>query len=73
MMSVLCVQTLCAMLEMEVIENQDMKMQMITTLQTTSEGKRMYAQLCDRQIALRELVGHSTQQLTFSFSFIIKL
>lgn len=44
------------MLEMEVIENQDMKMQMITTLQTTAEGKRMYAELCDRQIALRELV-----------------
>ncbi|XP_076449363.1 C-Maf-inducing protein-like [Babylonia areolata] len=48
-------ETVCAMLEMEVIESQDMKMQMITTLQTTGDGKRMYAQLCDRQIALREL------------------
>lgn len=44
------------MLEMEVIENQDLKMQMITTMQSTCEGKRMYADLCNRQIALRELV-----------------
>ncbi|PVD20391.1 hypothetical protein C0Q70_18545 [Pomacea canaliculata] len=43
------------MLEMEVIDNQDLKMQMITTLQSTCEGKRMYTDLCNRQIALREL------------------
>ncbi|KAK7114811.1 C-Maf-inducing protein-like [Littorina saxatilis] len=53
--NVAAMETLCAMLEMEVIESQDMKMQMITTLQTTGDGKRMYAELCDRQIALREL------------------
>ncbi|XP_076470132.1 C-Maf-inducing protein-like isoform X2 [Babylonia areolata] len=53
--NVAAMETLCAMLEMEVIESQDMKMQMITTLQSTTEGKRMYAGLCDRQIALREL------------------
>ena len=62
------------MLEMEVIENQDMKMQMITTLQTTAEGKRMYAELCDRQIALRELVKpfffcFSSLSLSLSLSF----
>lgn len=44
------------MLEMDVVENNDMKMQIVTTLQSTSTGKRLYAQLCDRQIALRELV-----------------
>ena len=62
-------QTLCAMLEMEVIENQDMKMQMITTLQTTADGKRMYAELCDRQIALRELV----KPFLFSFGSIVSV
>ncbi|KAL8560901.1 hypothetical protein ACOMHN_059085 [Nucella lapillus] len=53
--NVAAMETLCAMLEMEVIDSQDMKMQMITTLQTTAEGKHMYAELCDRQIALKEL------------------
>jgi hypothetical protein len=30
---------------------------MITSLQSTSPGRRYYAGLCDRQIALRELVS----------------
>ncbi|XP_025115015.1 C-Maf-inducing protein-like isoform X2 [Pomacea canaliculata] len=55
--NVAAMETLCAMLEMEVIDNQDLKMQMITTLQSTCEGKRMYTDLCNRQIALRELKG----------------
>uniref|UniRef100_A0A2C9LNR4 C-Maf-inducing protein n=1 Tax=Biomphalaria glabrata TaxID=6526 RepID=A0A2C9LNR4_BIOGL len=50
-----CCQVLCAMLELEVVEGHDMKMQMITTLQSTCEGKRMYAQLCERQIAIKEM------------------
>ncbi len=45
------------MLEFEIIEGSDLKMQIITTLQSTTAGKRMYAQLCERQIALRELVS----------------
>jgi len=48
-------EVLCGLLEYEIIEGSDLKMQVITTLQSTSAGKRMYAQLCDRQIALREL------------------
>ncbi len=44
------------MLEYEIIESSDLKMQIITTLQSTSQGKRMYAELCERQIQLRELV-----------------
>lgn len=48
---------LCAMLECDVVENNDLKMQMVTTLQSTQTGKRMYAELCERQIALRELVS----------------
>ena len=50
------IQVLCAMLEYEILENADLKMQIITTLQSTSQGKGMYAQLCERQIQLRELV-----------------
>uniref|UniRef100_A0A914W6B5 C-Maf-inducing protein n=1 Tax=Plectus sambesii TaxID=2011161 RepID=A0A914W6B5_9BILA len=48
-------QALCFMLELEVVEGEDLKMQMITSLQSTSPGRRYYAGLCDRQIALREL------------------
>ncbi|XP_064610749.1 LOW QUALITY PROTEIN: C-Maf-inducing protein-like [Liolophura sinensis] len=48
-------EVLCAMLELEVIDSNDCKMQMVTTLQSTSQGKKMYAALCERQIALREL------------------
>ncbi|KAK2149680.1 hypothetical protein LSH36_442g03107 [Paralvinella palmiformis] len=46
---------LCAVLEYEILDNADLKMQIITTLQSTSQGKSMYAQLCERQIQLREL------------------
>jgi hypothetical protein len=46
------------MLELEVVENEDLKLQMVTTLQSTCKGKRMYTELCERQIALRELVSH---------------
>ncbi len=45
------------MLEFDIIESSDVKMQIITTLQTTPEGKQMYTQLCNFQIALRELVS----------------
>lgn len=48
-------EVLCAMLELDVVDNNDLKMQMVTTLQSTSAGKRMYAELCERQIALGEL------------------
>lgn len=49
------IQALCMMLEFEVVEGEDMKIQMTTTLQSTTAGKKHYVQLCDRQIALREL------------------
>lgn len=50
-------QALCAVLEYEICDSSDLKMQIITTLQSTSRGKRMYADLCERQIQLRELVS----------------
>ena len=56
---------LCALLEFEIIESSDLKMQIITTLQSTTVGKRMYAQLCERQIALRELVSDDFLTITF--------
>ena len=62
--SIFCRQVLCAMLEFEIIESSDMKMQIITTLQSTPAGKRMYAQLCERQIQLRELVRAGRRSMT---------
>jgi hypothetical protein len=57
MMLLLLLQALCAVLEYEICDSSDPKMQIITTLQSTSRGKRMYAELCERQIQLRELVS----------------
>jgi hypothetical protein len=51
-----CMQALCLMLEMEVVDDADLKLQMITALQSTPPGRQCYASLCDRQSALRELV-----------------
>ena len=56
------------MLEYEVIDSSDMKMQIITTLQSTSQGKHMYTELCERQIALRELVGTPPPALLAAYS-----
>lgn len=53
--NIAAMEVLCAMLETDVVENNDLKMQMVTTLQSTMSGKRLYADLCERQIALREL------------------
>ncbi|RWS08653.1 C-Maf-inducing protein-like protein, partial [Dinothrombium tinctorium] len=50
-----CQQTLCAMLELDVVENNDIKLQIITTLQSTSTGRSHYAALCQRQLHLKEL------------------
>lgn len=47
--------TLCSMLELEVVENKDYQMQIITTLQSTPSGKQQYTVLCQRQMHLREL------------------
>ncbi|XP_014679900.1 PREDICTED: C-Maf-inducing protein-like [Priapulus caudatus] len=49
------IEALCAMLELEVVENSDTKLQIVTTLQSTTCGKKQYSALCERQIALREL------------------
>jgi hypothetical protein len=43
------------MLDLDAIDNHDSKLQLISTLQSTSTGMKMYAKVCQRQIALREL------------------
>ncbi|XP_042894636.1 C-Maf-inducing protein [Parasteatoda tepidariorum] len=50
-----CQKTLCALLEMNVVDNKDLQLQIITTLQSTSIGKRHYATLCEKQMHLRQL------------------
>ncbi|KAK9392833.1 hypothetical protein NXF25_016922 [Crotalus adamanteus] len=46
---------LCLMLEYNIIENKDTQLQIISTLESTEVGKKMYEQLCDRQRELKEL------------------
>ncbi|KAK7082076.1 hypothetical protein SK128_001619 [Halocaridina rubra] len=43
------------MLEWNLIEGSDQSLQVVTTLQSTTSGKRRYQALCDRQLHLREL------------------
>lgn len=50
-----CQKTLCWMLELNVIESKDMQLQVTTTLQSTPSGKCHYADLCQRQLHLKEL------------------
>lgn len=45
------------MLEYNIIDNNDTQLQIISTLESTGVGKRMYEQLCDRQRELKELVS----------------
>lgn len=58
---------LCSMLELEVIENKDCQMQIITTLQSTPSGKQQYTALCQRQMHLRELVSVFIHLFIFLF------
>lgn len=51
------VEILCLMLEYNIIDNNDTQLQIISTLESTGVGKRMYEQLCDRQRELKELVS----------------
>ncbi|KAG7281509.1 hypothetical protein CRUP_007543 [Coryphaenoides rupestris] len=49
------VEILCLMLEYNIMENKDAQLQIISTLESTQTGRRMYEQLCDRQRELKEL------------------
>ena len=52
-----CQLILCDVLEMELVDNIDMQQQIITTLQTTKNGKQQYEILCQKQLHLKELVS----------------
>ena len=43
------------MLDLDAIDNRDNKLQVISTLQSTQTGTKMYSKVCERQIQLREL------------------
>ncbi|CAF2818790.1 unnamed protein product [Rotaria sp. Silwood2] len=47
--------TLCAMLDLDAVENHDNKLQLISTLESTPSGLKMYAKACERQRALERL------------------
>ncbi|ESN93743.1 hypothetical protein HELRODRAFT_88288, partial [Helobdella robusta] len=49
------IEALCLVLEFEICEKEDNKLQTIATLQNTSVGKKMYNELCQRQIQLQEI------------------
>ncbi|XP_044289915.1 C-Maf-inducing protein isoform X2 [Varanus komodoensis] len=49
------VEILCLMLEYNIIDNKDTQLQIISTLESTDVGKKMYEHLCDRQRELKEL------------------
>jgi len=54
------------MLEYNIIENKDTQLQIISTLESTQVGLRMYEQLCDRQRELKELVSSQVNTEIFS-------
>ncbi|CAF3871585.1 unnamed protein product, partial [Rotaria sp. Silwood1] len=47
--------TLCAMLDLDAVENHDNKLQLISTLESMPSGLKMYAKVCERQRALQAL------------------
>lgn len=57
------------MLEYNIIENKDTQLQIISTLESTQVGFRMYEQLCDRQRELKELVSPPQAVLSVPFYF----
>ena len=50
------IEVLCAMLELEVVENRDTKMQIITTLQSTGKGRQLYEKVTEKTTQLKEMV-----------------
>lgn len=56
------------MLEYNIIDNNDTQLQIISTLESTDVGKRMYEQLCDRQRELKELVCCPARNIVIAHS-----
>ena len=73
---ILGLQVLCAVLEFELSGNADLKMQIVTTLQSTSPGRKAYEDLSDRMTLLHELVGFihlSTIMLIFKLIVVVQI
>lgn len=49
------IETLCAMLDLNGVENADNKLQIVSALQSTELGLKQYAKVCERQMQLKEL------------------
>ncbi|CAF2135926.1 unnamed protein product [Rotaria magnacalcarata] len=47
--------TLCAMLDVDAVENHDNKLKLISILKSTSNGSNMYADTCARQRVLKQI------------------
>ncbi|CAF3895085.1 unnamed protein product [Rotaria magnacalcarata] len=47
--------TLCAMLDLDAVENHDNKLKLISILKSTSNGSNMYADACARQRVLKQI------------------
>lgn len=56
-------QVLCAVLEFDICSNPDLKLQIVTTLQSTAVGRKAYGELSDRLTLLRELVCISSRRV----------
>lgn len=53
-----CQRILADLLEMDVFEDEtDLQQQMITTLDSTPAGAKLYDEVCQRQLHLKQLVG----------------
>ncbi|KAG8183975.1 hypothetical protein JTE90_007408 [Oedothorax gibbosus] len=50
-----CQRALCALLESNAVEDRDLQLQTVTTLQSTTTGKRYYAALCEKQMHIRQV------------------
>jgi len=51
---------LCLLLEWQLIQSDDQRVQIATTLESTPTGRASYVALCSRQLHLKELVSLSS-------------
>ena len=49
-------EALCLLLEWQLVQSDDQRVQIATTLQSTPTGSANYLALCNRQLHLKELV-----------------
>lgn len=75
-----CQRALCGMLEFDVLESSDMKLQVISTLQSTPSGTALYEDLYERTLNLRVIQQKTgprkltlPAQSTVSSSWMLKL